>query len=119
MKEVWSKVPTQRRQSLLEDLEELADADTLVSFEEVAHLALNDEAGRVRTLAICLLWDAQERKLAPIYLQIIENDPDVEVRATVARGPRDVHLSWRDRRNSGYFIEDDRRWLVEESKQPG
>ena len=84
LKEVWAKVPSQRRQSLLEDLEELADADTLVSFEEIGRLALTDEAAKVRALAIRLLWDVQERKLAPTYLQMLENDPDVEVRATAA-----------------------------------
>jgi HEAT repeat protein len=84
LKAVWAKVPSQRRQSLLEDLEELADADTLVSFEEIGRMALTDEAAKVRALAIRLLWDVQERKLAPTYLKMLENDPDIEVRATAA-----------------------------------
>jgi HEAT repeat protein len=84
LKAVWAKVPVQRREALLEDLEELNDADTLVSFEEVGRMALTDEAPRVRALAIRLLWDVQDRKLVAIYLQMLENDPDTEVRATAA-----------------------------------
>jgi HEAT repeat protein len=84
LKAVWAQVPVQRREALLEDLEELNDADTLVSFEEIGRMALTDEAPRVRALALRLLWDVQDRKLAPTYLQMLENDPDVEVRATAA-----------------------------------
>ena len=36
LKKIWPEIPTKRRQSLMEDLEELADADTLVSFEDLA-----------------------------------------------------------------------------------
>jgi len=38
----------------------------------------------VRTLAIRLLWEAEDKKLVPAFLEMMERDPDVEVRSTAA-----------------------------------
>jgi HEAT repeat protein len=84
LSETWPQVSTQRRQALLEDLEELEEADTLVSFEEVGRLGLKDVDAKVRALGIRLLWEAQDKKLVPPYIEMMEKDPDAEVRATAA-----------------------------------
>jgi len=84
LKNIWSKIPLARRQTLLEDLEELSDADTLTSFEEIGRLAITDEDAKVRMLAIRLLWDVQDHKLVPFLIRMMEKDPDFEVRASAA-----------------------------------
>jgi len=84
LKNIWSRVPLARRQTLLEDLESLSDADSLTSFDEIARLALKDEDAKVRILAMRLLWDVQDRKLVPTFIGMLENDPDFEARATAA-----------------------------------
>ena len=84
--EIWPRIKNERRRSFLSDLEDLAENDTLVSFGEVGRMALNDSDAQVRTLAIRLLWEAEDVKLVPIFIRMLENDPDSVVRATAANG---------------------------------
>ena len=81
---VWAEVNPDRRAALTEDLENLADADTLMMFDEIAKFALDDSDPRVRVSAIRLLIECQDPKLAPKFLQILENDPNPAVRAAAA-----------------------------------
>src|SRR5512135_2222375 len=57
---VWPQVKPHRRLALLDDLEDLAENDTLVTFDPVARMALPDEDARVRTVAIRLLWEDED-----------------------------------------------------------
>jgi len=77
----WPKIDVERRVHLLEDLEELAEDDTLVSFDDLAHFALDDPDARVRAAAIRLLWEANDEKLIPVYIRMAKNDPDINARA--------------------------------------
>jgi HEAT repeat protein len=81
---VWSQVSPRRKHTLLEDLEDLAEADTLISFDDLARSLLADSDPQVRTRAIRLLWECDDAKLVPVYLDILNNDEDVEVRAAAA-----------------------------------
>lgn len=81
---VWAEVNPDRRAALTEDLENLADADTLMMFDEIAKFALDDSDPRVRVSAIRLLIECQDPKLAPKFIQILENDPNPAVRAAAA-----------------------------------
>jgi HEAT repeat protein len=80
----WPQVPPSRKHTLLEDLEELAEADTLTSFDDLARSLLADTDPQVRARAIRLLWECDDAKLVPPYLDILNNDEDVEVRAAAA-----------------------------------
>ncbi len=84
LKVVWPQVSVNRRRALLEDLEELGDADYLLSFDDIARFALKDEDHRVRALAIRLLWENEDKKLAPVFINMMKNDPEPEVRSTAA-----------------------------------
>ena len=83
-KKVWAKVETNRRAALLEDLEELAESDTVVSFDELAKFALSDAEPRVRETALRLLWECEDKKLIPTYLNMMEKDSNAMVRASAA-----------------------------------
>jgi HEAT repeat protein len=83
-KNVWSKIETNRRASLLEDLEELAESDTVVSFDELAKFALSDPEPRIRETALRLLWECEDKKLIPIFLNMMEKDENSLVRASAA-----------------------------------
>lgn len=83
-KAAWPKVGAKRRLSLMEDLEELAENDTLVSFDEIAKFALKDSDARVRAVALRSLWECEDRKLIPIFLEMLQKDADEVVRATAA-----------------------------------
>jgi hypothetical protein len=84
LKKVWNEVKTDRRVAILEDLGELSDSDPLMDFNEVGFLALSDTDPRVRTGAIQLLWEYEDKKIIPILLKIMREDTSDLVRATAA-----------------------------------
>lgn len=84
LKPAWLEIDPNRRVAVLEDLEELAEADTLVLFDDLARFALQDPDARARAVAIRLLWECDDRKLIPIFVRIMEKDADEVVRASAA-----------------------------------
>lgn len=84
LKVAWANVSVWRRQALMEDLEVLGENDYLLSYEAIGRLALRDEDPQVRTTAIRLLWDYEDQDLGRIYLELLEVDSDVKVRAAAA-----------------------------------
>jgi HEAT repeat protein len=84
VKNVWARVNPDRRLALLEDLEELAEVDSLVSFNELAKVGLSDTDSRVRATAVRLLWECEDRRLIPTFLNMMVKDNDMVVRASAA-----------------------------------
>lgn len=84
VKAIWLQVTDNRRQAILEDLEDLVDSDTLTSFEDLARFALTDPLPTVRMPAIRLLWECVDSQLASTLIGILKNDADLQVRATAA-----------------------------------
>ena len=82
--DAWPRVKPNRKLTLLEELDALAEADTLVSFDDVARALLTDPEADVRTRAIRLLDEYEDPKIVPSYLDMIKNDPDVSVRVEAA-----------------------------------
>ncbi|HEU4744788.1 MAG TPA: HEAT repeat domain-containing protein, partial [Anaerolineales bacterium] len=66
-----------------------AETDTLVSFDDVARALLTDPEPDVRTRAIRLLDEYEDPKVVPSYLDMLKNDPDVNVRVEAANA---LHL---------------------------
>jgi HEAT repeat protein len=83
---IWPEIPVSRRLALLEDLEELQDADTRLWFEWIARLALKDEEPDARARGISMLWEAADEDLIPTYMDLGLHDPSVEVRAAATWG---------------------------------
>jgi HEAT repeat protein len=83
---IWSKIPVWRRKALLEDAEQLGESDSLLSFENLARLAVQDENAEVRLPAVRTLWEFESFDLVRVFSKLLENDPDVEVRAAAATG---------------------------------
>jgi HEAT repeat protein len=84
LKAVWPRLSTWRRRALLEDLEELGNADDLLSYEAIGRHAVSDEDARVRQLGVRLLWEFETLDLIPIFLALLKTDPESEVRAEAA-----------------------------------
>jgi HEAT repeat protein len=82
--DIWERVNLNRKLSLLEGLESLAETDTLVNFDDFASAILNDPEAPVRSHAIRLLVECDDVKLIPTYRDLLKNDPDVGVRAEAA-----------------------------------
>ena len=83
---VWPQVSLSRRQALLEDLNDLGAADDLLSFENIGRSTIKDTDPQVRTSAVHLLWEFEDRDLIPIFIGLMESDPVAEVRAAAATG---------------------------------
>lgn len=85
---VWTVIPLSRKKSFLEDLEILLETDTLVKFDDVAYLALEDKDPNVRDLGIRLLWENEEKRFSTILLKILQTDtsPLVRERAALSLG---------------------------------
>jgi len=84
LRDAWNKIDPLRRAALLEDLEDLADSDTLVSFDDLGKFALTDPEPRVREVALRLLWESEDPVLVSIFTQMVDTDPDIKVRSAAA-----------------------------------
>jgi len=84
LKEIWKKVDAERRFTLLTDLEDLAEADTTMLFDDIAIFAIKDPDARVRAVGIRLLNEYDRVNLIPRIIEIMEGDPDETVRAAAA-----------------------------------
>ena len=82
--DVWPQVKPSRKLTLLEELDALAENDTLVSFDDFARALLTDPEPEVRTRAIRLLDEYEDPKIVPSYLDMLKNDPDLNVRIEAA-----------------------------------
>jgi HEAT repeat protein len=82
--QTWDQISAHRKHGLLEDLEELAESDTLTNFDDLARPMLADTDPHVREQAIRLLWESEDAKLAPIFLKMMEADESLDVRAAAA-----------------------------------
>lgn len=84
LRKVWPKLEDQRRVSLLEDLEDLNNHDTLVCFDDLGRIALEDQDPRARAIGINLLWECDDNHLVPTFIKMMQEDNDEVVRATAA-----------------------------------
>ena len=84
LKQIWTNIRLQRRVDLMDDLEKLSEVETLVQFEEVAKIGLEDSDPRVRVVAIRLLWEVEDKYLIPSLLRLMKEDPSEEVRSAAA-----------------------------------
>jgi len=82
--DVWPRIKPRRKLTLFEELKSLAEADTLVSFDDLARAFLTDPDPHVRTHAVRLLDESEDPKLAAIFLDMLKNDEHVDVRAEAA-----------------------------------
>ena len=84
IKKIWDKVDPKRRTAVVEDLEPLLEADTLLCFDDFAQFALSDPEESVRSHAIRLLWESEDSHLIPNLSYLLQHDPSDEVRAAAA-----------------------------------
>jgi len=84
LQRTWLSVPAWRRQAIMEDIEEIGSSDYVLSFEGIARLGLQDSEPRVRELAVRTLWEYELPDLVPTFIDLMESDEDVDVRAAAA-----------------------------------
>lgn len=82
--DIWSRVSVKRKLSVLEQLETLAEDDTLVSFDDFAKSILTDADSTVRGRALRLLRESDDTRLVPTYIDMLKSDADAQTRAEAA-----------------------------------
>lgn len=85
LRQRWPDLGPEVRQSLLEELGLLADAQIELSFEAINRMALSDPDPIVRTQAIENLWECEDPSLASPLLSAVRRDPDPQVREAAAK----------------------------------
>lgn len=84
VEKVWPQVSVKRKINLLQDLESLMEADTLVSCDDFARFALQDVDPNVRAQSISLLWECEDTRLISIFGDLLTHDANGNVRAAAA-----------------------------------
>ncbi len=82
--EIWPEIPSWRRQAMLEDMEQMFQGDYLLNFEPICRLGLEDSDQVVRFLALRALQEYEVEDLIPVYLDLLQNDENEDLRAVAA-----------------------------------
>lgn len=80
----WLAITSADRERLMRSLVEFAELSVDVNYWRIYREVLGDENPRIRQLAIEGLWENDEADLPEIYLEILQTDPDADVRAGAA-----------------------------------
>ncbi len=93
IQKIWPDIPDQRRLEIISEVELVSKSNYLLSFQTLCQFIMNDHLSHVREVAIRALWEYEDKSLITKFLDLLETDPDVDVRAasTTALG-RYVYL---------------------------
>jgi len=80
----WPGFAPDRRLAIVQDLSDISEANFEVNFDQIFRIGLEDESPAVRAAAIRGLWEAEDTRLAPAFLDFLRADPDPQVRAASA-----------------------------------
>ena len=83
-KKCWPKIALWRRLALLEDMEQLAEENNLLSYEFPCRLSIHDADPQIRFLAIRGLLPYEPIDLLPELTTLLRQDADENVRAICA-----------------------------------
>lgn len=81
----WQSVTAERRRAVMHLAGSLADEHIELNFDRLAVIGLDDPDPAVRRQAIANLWESEDALLARRFLDCLEADSDVGVRAEAAR----------------------------------
>lgn len=84
-KAIWDEVPVERKRKLVARLVETSEVSIEVDFREVALFTLQDEDAEVRRHSVEALWEDERPVTMRTLIRLLENDPDLEVRAAAAQ----------------------------------
>ena len=81
---LWRELPVLTRRDRIGRMDEEARENFEVDFLAVARIALNDGDPEVRVHAIRSFWECGDPKLVDKFIQFMEQDPELTVRASAA-----------------------------------
>jgi HEAT repeat protein len=81
---LWEDLPVERRHELLSRMSDIADDDPELDFNAMFRLGLHDPDSDIRIQAVEGLWECQDRWLIDELIELMQDDPEDEVRSTAA-----------------------------------
>ena len=81
---VWKQVKPESRRAIMRMLAEIGETDFMLDFEVVGYFGLIDPDPKVREAAIDVLWMDESPELMRRLMDLAQNDPAIEVRASAA-----------------------------------
>jgi HEAT repeat protein len=82
--QTWTELSTERKRLLLSMLGQQADEKIELSFEVINRAALDEPDADIRRIAINNLWECEDEKLVPVYLNALSDETEPEVRVAAA-----------------------------------
>jgi HEAT repeat protein len=80
----WDLIPVARRREVVKELVALAEDDLFLMLGRMLRVALGDTDAHVRLAAVKGLWEDGESDLIGPLVQLLHNDPEIDVRAAAA-----------------------------------
>lgn len=80
----WPTFTAERRYTVVQHLADIAEENFQVDFGSIFAFCLQDAAAEVRRAALEGLWDSEDTTLVPVLLGLMQQDPNMEVRAAAA-----------------------------------
>ncbi len=80
----WPAVDDIRRQQIARHLADLVEDNFMVDFSSLFKHFLSDNYGSVRQAALDGLWDSTDLNLVMPIINLLQNDPEMDVRASAA-----------------------------------
>ena len=81
----WHSLSLRRKTALLEDLELIAEGDTVLNFEPIASIAMDEEDDALRQLALRNLWQTEDLTYLSRLTTMLREDSSEKVRAQAAQ----------------------------------
>jgi HEAT repeat protein len=80
----WSQLSTGRKSLLLSTLGQQADEKFELSFEAINRAVLTEPEADIRRIAISNLWECEDERLVPTYLEALDDKTSTDVRIVAA-----------------------------------
>ena len=84
LRAVWPTLGDERRRVITRHLADITEGSYQVDFSNFFAMALNDPSAAVRLASLDGLWDSEKLSLIKPLIEMMQNDPDQEVRARAA-----------------------------------
>ena len=84
LNKIWDEIHLERRRALIDDLEQLTDTNSLLSFEPIFRLGLKDEDEQVRFFSTRAIEIFDTDDLIPYFLAALDEEESVDLRAVTA-----------------------------------
>ena len=82
--DLWTEIPVERRRTLMDRMVSVAEDNVELDYYTIFKHCLVDDDPNVRARAVSGLWECDDRNLVTPLINMLNDDPDEQVRASAA-----------------------------------